>query len=189
MKPTETQIEKVKNMIVKDLSDDELGEIISIKNIEDGERAQKNFSELQKFGEAIPRPGRVPWSQMEEEAPTYLDLLRNTSGLDEIEEGMFDEAFLDEEIFSDITDEMLEEGEDAEVLELKQARDELLALQEQGLKIDRNLTWDCRKIIRNENLIFYLERDGNDIEFLKELYSHIPDKKMKRIRKAWNSRF
>ena len=102
---------------------------------------------------------------------------------------MFDECLLDEEKFKEIIEEMEEEGENEEAQDYQFARQQLLELVEMGLKVDRNLTWDVRKIMRNENLIYYLERDGNDIDFLKELYSYISDKKMKRIRKAWNTQF
>lgn len=189
MNPTNEQIKNIKNIVVKDLDMDTIGEIISVKNIEEGEKTLKNFSELTKFGTPVPRPGRIAFEIIEEKAPHYLQLLKDTSGIDDINEGMFDEGLLDEEKFKETIEEMEEEGEIEEAQNYQFARQQLLELVEMGLKVDRNLTWDVRKIMRNENLIYYLERDGNDIDFLKELYSYISDKKMKRIRKAWNSQF
>ena len=189
MNPTNEQIKNIKNIVVKDLDMDTIGEIISVKNIEEGEKTLKNFSELTKFGTPVPRPGRIAFKIIEEKAPHYLQLLKDTSGIDDINDGMFDEGLLDEETFKETIEEMEEEGEIEEAQDYQFARQQLLELVEMGLKVDRNLTWDVRKIMRNENLIYYLERDGNDIDFLKELYSYISDKKMKRIRKVWNSQF
>lgn len=189
MNPNEEQIKQVKNIVVKNLDKDQIGEIISVKNIEEGEKSLQTFSELVKFGTPVARPGRIAFDIVEEKAPHYLELLEETSGIDDINDGMFDECLMDEDKFKDIIAEMEEEDEIEEAHQYRQARKELLKLVEMGLTVDRNLTWDVRKIVRNKKLTFYLERDGNDVNFLKELYSHIPDKKMKRIRKAWNKQF
>lgn len=189
MNPNEEQIKQVKNIVVKNLDMDTIGEIISIKNIEEGEKSLNNFSEIMKFGTPVTRPGRIAFDIIKDKAPHYLKLLKETSGLDDINDGVFDEYLLDENKFKEIVNEMKEEDEIEEAQDYTEARKELLQLINMGLKVDRNLTWDVRKIMRNENLIFYLERDGNDIDFLKELYKYIPEKKMKRIRKAWNAQF
>lgn len=189
MNPSKTQIENVENMIVKKLSNDEIGEIISIKNIEEGERTLENFSHLIKFGGEIPRPGRIEFEVIRKSAPHYLQLLKETSGIDDINDGMFDECLLDDDKFKEIVDEMREEEEEEEANTYTLARKELKSLINEGLEVNRNLTWDVRKIMRNENLIYYLERDGNDVEFLKKLYSYIPENKMKRIRERWNEQF
>lgn len=189
MNPSKTQIKNVENMIVKKLSNDEIGEIISIKNIEEGERTLANFSHLIKFGGEIPRPGRIEFEVIRESAPHYLQLLKETSGIDDINDGMFDECLLDDDKFKEIVDEMREEEEEEEANTYTLARKELKSLINEGLEVNRNLTWDVRKIMRNENLIYYLERDGNDVEFLKKLYSYIPENKMKRIRERWNEQF
>ena len=189
MRPNKEQIKNVENIVVKDLDMDTIGEIISVKNIEVGEKTLANFSELNKFGTPVARPGRLAFSTIEETAPHYLELLRETSGQDDINEGKFDEALIDEAKFQEIVEEMEEEDEIEEAQNYREARKELLKLIDLGLKVDRNLTWDIRKIMRNENLIFYLERDGNNVPFLRELYSHIPDGKMKRIRNKWNEQF
>ena len=189
MNPNESQIKQVKNIVAKKLDMDTIGEIISIKNIEEGEKTLENFSELNKFGTAVPRPGRVKFDVIRESAPHYLKLLRETSGIDDINDGMFDDCLLDDDKFKEIVDEMREEEEEEEANTYTLARKELKSLINEGLEVNRNLTWDVRKIMRNENLIYYLERDGNDIGFLKKLYSYIPDNKMKRIRERWNEQF
>lgn len=187
MNPNETQITNVKNIVVKELDDDTIGEIISVKNIETGETTLANFHELKKFGTEVPRPGRIPFQEIVEKAPQYIELLTNTRGMDEINEGMFDEKLLNTEAFNEIKNEMLEEDEIEEAITYEEARKQIVSLQ--GLKIDRNLVWDIRKIVRSDKQREYLESQGNDIEFLKKLYSYIPEKKMKRIQKRWNEKW
>ena len=71
----------------------------------------------------------------------------------------------------------------------KEVKKDIINMKEQGLKIDRNLVWDIYTIISGERQKYYLEREGNDIEFLKKLYSNIPTKKEKRIQKRWKKMF
>lgn len=84
---------------------------------------------------------------------------------------------------------MKEEGEDEEIAFYKKVKKDIINMTKQGLKVDRNFTWDVYNILNGEKQKFYLERNGNDIEFLKKLYQHIPSKKEKRINKRWKKRF
>lgn len=186
MKPTKEQIKKAETIVVKNLSDEEVGEIISIKKIEKGEKTLKNFSELVKFGTAVPRPGRISWEKLKDSV--YVKYIKE-SEFDDLSDGLLDDVFFNEEMKAEHIEDMKEEGEDEELQIFKEVEKEIKKLQDKGLEINRNLVWDIKSILTMEKQKYYLIRDGNDIEFLKELYSYIPQKKMKRIEKRWKKRW
>lgn len=186
MEPTKSQIKEVKNMVVKNLTDEEIREIISVRKVEKGEKTLKNFSELMKFGTAVPRPGRIAFSEISE---NYIKYIKESDFYDDLNDGLLDEVFFDEELESEMVEDMREEGEEEEIAFYEEVKKDIINMKEQGLKIDRNLVWDLYAIISGEKQRYYLERDGNDIEFLKKLYSNIPTKKEKRIQKRWKKMF
>lgn len=186
LEPTKEQVKEVKNMVVKDLSDEEVKEIISIRKVEKGEKALKNFSELMKFGASVARPGRIAFENISE---NYIEYIKQSDFYDDLNDGLLDEVFFDDEMESEMIEDMKEEGEEEEIAFYKEVKKDIISMKEQGLKIDRNLVWDLYAIISGERQRYYLERNGNDIEFLKKLYSNIPTKKEKRINKRWKKMF
>lgn len=186
LEPTKEQVKAVKNMVVKDLSDEEIKEIISIRKVEKGEKALKNFSELMKFGAPVARPGRIAFENI---SKNYIKYIKESDFYDDLNDGLLDEVFFDEELESEMVEDMREEGEEEEIAFYKEVKKDIINMKEQGLKIDRNLVWDIYTIISGERQKYYLEREGNDIEFLKKLYSNIPTKKEKRIQKRWKKMF
>lgn len=186
MKANKEQKEKMQKLVVKSLSDDEVKEIISTWKVQRGEKALENFSELTKFGEKIPRPGRIKWDDVSEK---YINYIKESDFFDDLNDGLLDEVFFDEELESELLSDMEEEEEFDEIKKYQAVKEDVLKMQKKGLKIDRNLVWDIHAIISGETQKFYLERAGNDIEFLKDLYSEIPPKKVKRIQKRWKSMF
>ena len=186
LEPTKEQVKAVKQMVVKDLSDEEVAEIISVRKVEKGERTLENFSELIKFGTAVPRPGRIAWDKI---SKNYLKNIKESDFYDDLNEGYLDEVFFDSELEAEMLEDMKEEGEDEEIAFYKKVKKDIINMTKQGLKVDRNFTWDVYNILNGEKQKFYLERNGNDIEFLKKLYQHIPSKKEKRINKRWKKRF
>lgn len=186
LEPTKKQIEQVKNMVVKNLSDDEIREIISLRKVEKGEKALASFDGLVKFGAKVPRPGRIPWDEISE---NYIEYIKESDFFEDLNDGLLDEVFFDDDIEAEMLDDMREEGELEEIKFYKEVKKDILEMTEKGLKVNRNFVWDVFNIINGEKQRFYLERDGNDIEFLKKLYSHIPAKKEKRIMKRWKKMF
>lgn len=186
LEPSKEQINAVKNMIVKNLTDEEVREIISVRKIEKGEKTLRNFSELMKFGTAVPRPGRIPFENI---STSYIKYIKESDFYDDLNDGLLDEVFFDEEMESEMIEDMKEEGEEEEIAFYKEVKKDIINMKEEGLKIDRNLVWDIYAIISGEKQRYYLERDGNDIEFLKKLYGNIPTKKEKRIQKRWKKMF
>lgn len=192
MKVSQELKTQMENVIVKNLTDDEVNEIINVNNIIVGRKTLENFSALVKFGTPIDREDRVSWEVLNEKAPEYIALMNEVQGFDGVEDindGKFDTVFLDDDKFQEELDEILEEEEFEEADVLQKAREQLVNLQGAGLKINRNLTWDVWKILRMYRLEEYLKQQGNNIDFLIELYSYIPAKKMKRIRKRYNKQF
>lgn len=186
LEPTKEQIETMKKIVVKNLTDEEIGEIISVQKIEKGEEVKKTFSELMKFGTAVKRPGRIPFDEIEE---SYLEYIKESDFFDDLNEGYLDEVFTDKELEAEMLEDMREEGEEEEIAFYEEVKEGIEKMKEQGLVINRNLVWDLFSILNGEKQRYYLERKGNDIEFLKKLYGHIPEKKMKRINKRWKKRF
>lgn len=184
--PSKEQIENVKKMVVKNLTDDEISEIISIKKIEKGEKTLENFSHLIKFGGEIPRPGRIKWEELKDSS--YVKYIKE-SEYDDLTDGLLDDVFFDKELKTEHIEDMREEGEEEELAFFKEVENEVNQLISKGLVIDRNLVWDIKSILTMEKQKYYLKREGNDIGFLKELYSYIPEKKMKRIQKRWKKRW
>ncbi len=186
LEPTKEQKEQMKNIVAVKLSDEEIGEIMSVRKVEKGERALQNFSELMKFGAAVPRPGRIPWEEISE---NYIKYIKESDFFDDLNEGYLDEVFFDEELEKEMLEDMKEEEEFKEIEFYKLVKKDIIEMQEKGLKVDRNLTWDVFFIVNGEKQRYYLERSGNNVEFLKKLYSYIPEKKNKRIENKWKERF
>ena len=186
LEPTKEQKEQMKKIVAVKLSDEEIGEIMSVRKVEKGERALQNFSELMKFGAAVPRPGRIPWEEISE---NYIKYIKESDFFDDLNEGYLDEVFFDEELEKEMLEDMKEEEEFKEIEFYKLVKKDIIEMQEKGLKVDRNLTWDVFFIVNGEKQRYYLERSGNNVEFLKKLYSYIPEKKNKRIENKWKERF
>ena len=112
LEPTKEQKEQMKNIVAVKLSDEEIGEIMSVRKVEKGERALQNFSELMKFGAAVPRPGRIPWEEISE---NYIKYIKESDFFDDLNEGYLDEVFFDEELEKEMLEDMKEEEEFKEI--------------------------------------------------------------------------
>lgn len=187
---TQEMKNSMEKLDVEQMTRTEVDNVITIRNINIGETVENEFENKIKFGIKMPKEGRIPLKDVETSIPTIWEEVSNITGnpKDIIETGMFTNLLVtkDEKYLKKFLEAMKDEHEREKFMTM---RNEAKSVIKKGLKWNDSLIWDFWKIIRGRRQREYLTNNGDNVDFLIELYAFIPEAKQEKIKEKYNARF
>jgi hypothetical protein len=211
---TQKDIQEMENVIAEELivNDDEnisqVREIVTCKNIQMGEQKYREFRGVirlnGRFVEKIGRP--LGFDELSELMPNMFESIENIEGSpkDVIDvDGEFTNGLTvatnEENAIRRIkaTAQMIakEQGVDAQdlvdslIAQRELLKEEIKLVEEKGVDWNNNIVWDIWMILRAIRQRNYMEGENLPVDYLIELYSHIPHKEYKKIKQHYQNSF
>ena len=196
-------------IIANDVGNEQIREIITCKNIKNGEKRAIEFTGVLRLnGKFIPKVGRpLSLDELETEMPNMFEALENIEGNpgeainDEKEftasltvPGNEDKALrrinANVEIIKKEQGEAIANAIKEQLLEKRATlKEEIRVVETMGVEWNENLVWDIWMIKRAIRQRAYMEQEGLPVDYLIELYSYIPRGEYKKIKKHYQKQF
>lgn len=168
---------------VEDWDIEEIEEIIFVDQIEGGEIEKENFYDsVSKMGVPFRRKGRIPYEKVEEIAVELLAFLKESSNpkadIKDVLKMRTEKGVNQINRRIKKSPKIRQRDKEGVMERNEKIHDELKALENKKVKVNKSLMWSIYAIKRGEKRVERFEEEGQDIKLLKLQNSFIDEETM-----------